>query len=134
MYRKAIIVLVAVAACVVFSGCQVGYVNSYGFGNTMPSFLVTDQTRGTFMLPKAESLAGVQVLGKVEGKATARNTLMLIAEGNCGIDAAKRDALRNYPEADDIINVEVDTHHKSTLGLINESTTILRGIAIKYKK
>ena len=134
MEKRAFLLLGTVAALILLSGCQINYLNSNGFGTVMPGVIITDQTRGGFMLSKAESLAGVEVLGKVEGRSKARNVIGLVSEGDCGIQAAKRDALSKCPGADDIINVEVDTHHKSTLGLVNESTTILTGIAIKYKK
>ena len=134
MKKRILMFFGAVVACVLLSGCQVAYTNGYGFGCTLPAVIITDQVRGGFILPKLESTAGVEVLGRVEGRAKARNVLMLIAEGDSGIAAAKRDALSKYPNADEIVNIEIDTHHKSTLGLINESTTILRGIAIKYKK
>ena len=134
MKKRMFILLGAVAASILLSGCQVAYSTGYGFGSTLPAAIITDQTRGGFILPKLESTAGVEVLGRVEGRAKARNVLMLIAEGDSGIAAAKRDALSKYPNADEVVNIEIDTHHKSTLGLINESTTILRGIAIKYKK
>ena len=134
MGKRALLLVGTVAALILLSGCQVAYVNSNGFGTVMPGAIITEQTRGGFMLPKAESLAGVEVLGRVEGRSKARNIIGLVSEGDCGIQAAKKDALSKLPGADDIINVEVDTLHKSTLGLINESTTILTGIAIKYKK
>lgn len=126
--------MMAIAGCILLSGCQVAYTNGFGFGSTMPAAIITDQTRGGFILPKLESIDGVEILGKVEGRAKARNILMILAEGDCGIFAAKRDALAKYPAADEIVNIEVDTHHKSTFGLINESTTILRGIAVRYIK
>ena len=128
-------VLVAAFVCsLIFCGCKVGPADSYGFGGTGPAFVITDQVRGNFMLPKVADFKGVTVLGKVTGKASARNILLLVAEGNCGIEAAKKDALSKYPEADDILNVEVDTHFKSILMLFQETTTILRGVAVKYKK
>lgn len=132
MKKRMFLLLGAVAGCILLSGCQVAYSTGFGFGATMPAVIITDQTRGGFILPKLESLAGVEVLGKVEGRSKSRNILMLLAEGDSGINAAKKDALIKYPTADDIVNIEIDTHHKSTFGLINESTTILRGIAIKY--
>ena len=86
------------------------------------------------MLPKLENLDGVEVLGQVEGRSTELNVLLIVAIGDGGIEAAKTDALKRYPEADDILNVEVDTNHFNVLSVFNKSTTILRGLAVKYKK
>ncbi len=131
--KKSLWVLVGVSV-LVLTGCKVHYQTDYGFGSTMPGVVYSYQTRGTFMLPKAESMEGVEVLGPVEGESTELNVLLLVAVGNGGIEAAKKDALKRYPDADDILNVEVDTRHFNVLPIFNESTTILRGIAVKYKK
>ncbi len=132
--KKLILTLVAAAAVIFASGCAGGYVNNYGFGSTVPGAIYTNQVRGTFMLPKLENLDGVEVLGKAHGKATSTTVLLLIALGDGGIEAAKRDALKAYPQADDILNVEIDTRYESILSLYDHSTTILNGIAVKYKK
>ena len=116
------------------TGCGAFYSNSNGFAAVPPAGIYSETTRGTFMLPKFENLDGVKVLGVAEGRASMENVLFIIATGDASINAAKRDALRMYKDADDIINVEVDAYHKSILGLFNTSTTILRGIAVKYKQ
>jgi hypothetical protein len=58
--------------------------------------------------------------------------LLIVSFGNGGIEEAKKKALIRFPEADDIINIEVDTRHRSIMSVYNSSTTILRGKAIKY--
>lgn len=135
MSKKKLMVLAGFYAAVLTmaTGCHTAYVNNYGFGSTMPGVLFCDQTRGTFMLPKAESLDGVEKLGMVRGESSSINVLLAVSIGDGGIHAAKMDALRKYPQADDIINVEVDTVHNSILCFFNRSTTILRGIAVKYR-
>ena len=85
------------------------------------------------MLPKAENLDGVEKLGMVRGESSSINILTLVSIGDGGIHAAKMDALNKYPQADDIINVEADNEHTSILCFYNKSTTVLRGMAIKYK-
>ena len=127
------LLLVCGGAAALLCGCQTGYVNNYGFGSTMPGVIYSDQTRGDFMGNKLENIDGVTVLGRVHGESSATNVLLLVARGNCGIAAAKADAMKAYPYADDIVNIEVDTQHESILCLYNTSTTKLTGYAIKYK-
>ena len=124
----------AICILATLTGCGAFYCNSNGFAAVPPAGIFSETTRGTFMAPKFENLDGVEVLGEAEGRASMENVLFIIATGDASISAAKRDALRMYKGADDIINVEVDAYHKSILGLFNTSTTILRGYAIKYKK
>lgn len=117
------------------TGClSSGYVNNYGFGSTMPGVLLSDTVRGTTILPKTENLDNIKILGDVKGESVMTNVLLVVAYGDAGIEAAKKDALQRYPDADDIINIEVDCKHRSILSLYNESKTVLRGKAIKYIK
>ena len=134
MSKKFVIFAVVFVCTLFFCGCKMGPTDGFGFGGIGPALIFTEQTRGEFMLPKAADLKNVTVLGPVIGKSSARNVLMLIAVGDSGIEAAKKDALSKYPDADDILNVEVDTRYSSILMLFQETTTILRGIAVKYKK
>ncbi|MCI6287293.1 MAG: TRL-like family protein [Lentisphaeria bacterium] len=135
MNKKKMMVLAGAYAAVLTmaTGCHTAYVNNYGFGSTMPGIIYSAQTRGTFMLPKAENLDGVEKLGMVRGESSSINILTLVSIGDGGIHAAKMDALNKYPQADDIINVEADNEHTSILCFYNKSTTVLRGMAIKYK-
>ena len=132
--KKALLFAGAVATAAILTGCRSAYVNNYGFGSTMPGVIYSDTTRGSFILPKAESMKDVEVLGPVRGTSSMTNILLITAFGDAGIEEAKRNALMAYPEADDILNIEVDTKHDSILEVFNTSTTILRGIAVKYKK
>ena len=56
------------------------------------------------------------ILGDVEGKADVISVYARATAGEAGIEAAKRNALRAYPQADDIINIEVDTKKISIFG------------------
>ena len=131
--KKFVLFAGALVTMVILSGCGAMYINSEGYPAVPPATIFSETTRGTYMMPKFETLDAVEVLGPVEGRASMENVLFIIATGDASIGAAKRDALRMYKDADDIINVEVDGYHKSILGLFNTSTTILRGYAIKYK-
>ena len=132
--KNFLFVVVATCMLATLTGCGAFYCNSNGFPAVPPAGIFSETTRGTFMAPKFENLDGVEVLGEAEGRASMENVLFIIATGDASISAAKKDALRMYKDADDIINVEVDAYHKSILGLFNTSTTIMRGYAIKYKK
>lgn len=117
-------------------GCLSGFAaekDNYGFGSTTSGIIFSNQTHGGFMLRKAETLAGVEVLGEVKGESSCINIIGLVAVGDSGIQAAKENALAGR-NADDIINVEVDTNYFTVLGVYSRTTTILRGIAVKYKK
>lgn len=131
--KKLLLSIAAVVSMITLTGCGAIYCDSNGFAAVPPACIYSETTRGTFMLPKFESLENVEVLGEAEGRASMENVLFIIATGDASIHAAKKDALRMYKNADDIINVEVDAYHKSILGLFNTSTLILRGQAIKYK-
>lgn len=130
--RKLLFGIGLMGLAVLGSGCASGYVNTFGFGATFPGAIYSNTTRGDFMLPKTENLNNIRILGDVQGESTMTNVLFLVATGDAGIEAAKKDALLKYPNADDIINVEVDCTHTSVLSVYNQSRTILRGKAIKY--
>ena len=76
----------------------------------------------------------VEFLGHVSSELEARQILMIISLGDVSIATAKRQALQKYPQADDVVNIEIDVKHESILGLYNNVTMYFNGIAIKYKK
>lgn len=125
--------------CVAFAmnGCALlssGYVQGGGFPRTMPAILVAHQDAGGVIAPKMESLKDVEVLGKVSSEVSGSNILMVISEGDLSIAKAKELALKQYPEADDVVNVEIDMSHRGVMCLFNYVTMYYRGLAIKYKK
>ncbi len=116
------------------SGCMSTYVPNGGYAAAYPSVIYTNETHPSFVGEKMENLSGVEVLGDVKGSASASNVLLIITLGDNSIEKAKSDALRKVAGADDIINVEIDTHTHSVLGLFTTVTTTINGKAIKYKK
>ena len=76
----------------------------------------------------------VKVPGPVSSEISATNMLMLVSSGNVSIAKAKKEALKKYPNADDVVNVEIDVDHFSILSLFNTVTMYYKGIAIKYNK
>lgn len=132
--KKSIIFAVAIIAATIMTGCQSAYHVGAGFPRTMPGFLIADQTSGGYIAPKMASMKDVEVLGPVYASIEGANVLMLISEGDISISKAKEIALRKYPNADDVVNVEIDLQQKGVLSLFNRVIMHYRGIAIKYKK
>lgn len=130
--KKMLALMSVIALAVLFSGCATSMAN-HGFEYAGPGLILTDVYKGCFMLPKAESMKEVTVLGPVSGVSKSNSILGWISSGDSSIKAAKDDALKGL-DADDILNIEVDTKVKSILGVISEVELHLRGIAVKYKK
>ena len=120
--------------CLSTSGCRAGYVPNNAFAGTLPGLIFTETTHPSYVGEKLSSVKDVEILGDVRGEATAVDMLLICSLGDCGLEAAKAQALSKYPGADDILNVEVDTKFRSILSVINSVTTIVRGKAVKYKK
>ena len=132
--KKFLLLGVFVVAAMLLSGCVLSYNVSSGFPRTMPGGLLAEQTSGSFIGNKLHSMKDVEVLGPVSVELSAANLLMLISEGDVSIAKAKEIALGKFPQADDVVNVEIDTKHRGVLGLFNTVTMYYRGIAVKYKR
>ncbi len=130
--KKTLVVLSVIALATLFSGCASSF-SSCGFDYAGPGIILTDIHKGGYILPKAESMKDVTVLGPVSGVSKSSSILGWISSGDSSIKAAKNDALRGL-DADDILNIEIDSKVKSILGIISEVELHLRGIAVKYKK
>jgi hypothetical protein len=134
MKKSIVLLCCGVVAVFTLTGCQSAYHVGGGFPRTMPGILLADQSSGGYIAPKMESMKDVEVLGPVYSTVEGSNALLLISQGDISIAKAKEIAIRKYPNADDIVNVEVDLQQKSILSLFNTVTMHYRGIAIKYKK
>lgn len=66
----------------------------------------------------------------VEGMASAQGILGF-ATGDCSLDAAIKDALSKAPGSTKLVNITVDYHAKSILGVYAQFTTMVKGIAVK---
>ena len=130
--KKMLAVLSLIVIAALFSGCATS-MTGQGFEFAGPGLILTDLYKGGFILPKAESLQDVTVLGPVSGVSKSSSILGWVSSGDSSIKAAKDDALKGL-DADDILNIEVDSKVKSILGVISEVELHLRGIAVKYKK
>ena len=132
--KKAILMICGAIAAMVLTGCQSAYSVSDGFPRTLPGVLVASQTSGGYIAPKMQSMKDIKVLGPVSSEISATNVLMLVSSGNVSIAKAKAIALKKYPNADDVVNVEIDVDHFSILSLFNTVTVYYKGIAIQYNK
>ena len=129
---KKIVWLMWVAmVAMVGSGCaQALKSDNVGFPSAPPAFIITDMH--VAQQAEKKQLKSYTVVGKVEVEAKTVNYLYLVALGDASFSTLKRLALEKCPGATDIINIEVDAHHKNVLCLINEVTTKMRATAIKY--
>ncbi len=132
--KKPVLLGCGLFCAILFSGCGSFYHIGGGFPRTLPGILWADQTSGGYIAPKMESMKDVEILGPVESTVECAETLMLVSDGDASISRAKRLALVKYPQADDVVNVEIDIQHKGALSLRNVVVMHYRGIAIKYKR
>ena len=132
--KKLLVVACAVMVCAIMSGCGAIMAEHGGIPSVANGGIYTDINVGCMVMDKAESFKGVKVLGKVESSAMTTNILGILATGDTTVATLKDKALKAYPNADDVINIEVDAHFKSVLGIINECTTTFRGVAVQYVK
>ena len=121
-------------AVAMLTGCQSAYHVGSGMPRTLPGILIADQKSGGYIAPKMESMKDVVVLGPVSSTVSCDNVLLLLSAGDVSVAKAKEIALQKYPDADDVVNVEIDCKHYGLFSLFNTVTMYYRGIAIKYKK
>ncbi len=133
---KKIVLLSAMFAGIMFlcSGCGTAFIPNNGYAAAYPSVIYTNEIHPAHIANKVTNLDGFEVLGQVNGTASAVNTLFIVTAGDTGIAKAKANALKHYPSAHDIINMEVDTEIHSILGLFTSVTTHVSGWAVKYKQ
>ena len=134
--KKMMLLLGFVLTALIVNGCALssGYAVAGGFPRTMPALLVSNQKAGGYIGQKLTSTKDVIVLGKVSSEVSAGNALLVVAFGDASIETAKKEALKKYPQADDVVNVEIDIKHEGLLCLYNTVTMYYRGLAIQYKK
>ena len=113
------------------SGCMV--MTPTGPSSVYPAVIYTDMKMPAQM---QESISAktrrYQVLGEVHGQSQTQMILLIAAYGDGSFEAARVDALRKIPGAQDLIDVRVDTEVSSFLTLFNKVVTHVNGKAIKY--
>ena len=103
------------------------------FPSAVPGIICSSATRAMYREAKVD-LNQYEVLGKVQSEAEMSNVLLLFNFGDTSLATLKAKALEKYPEADDIVNIEIDCHSYNFLVIYIGQTVMLRGVAVKYKK
>lgn len=103
------------------------------FPSSWPGIIYSNATRSMYREAKAD-LSKYQVLGKVETTAEMSNVLFIINWGDTSLAALKAKAFEKYPDADDIVNIELDCNSFNIIVFYMNHTVTLRGVAVKYKK
>lgn len=103
------------------------------FPSTIPGVIYSNASRAMYREQKVD-LKQYNILGKVESKAIMENVLLLCNWGDTSLGTLKRNALAQYPHADDIVNIEIDVHSFNVLLAYIKTTVTLRGIAVQFKK
>lgn len=94
-----------------------------------------DASQMTYVDHKLPSLDGVTVLGKAEARRSIVSVLGCFTGGDTSMDALKAEALAAYPEADDIVNLEIDTHVVGVFFVAYKQVLVtMRGLAVKYNR
>ncbi len=102
------------------------------FSSTFGGVFYSNANRATFRERKVD-LSQYDVIGPVKGYAEMGNVLLLVNWGDTSLGKLKAEALKNI-DADDIVNIEIDTCHFNVFVFYIKCEVHLRGIAIKYKK
>lgn len=89
----------------------------------------------TFIGNRTASFRDVIVLGDVSASGEIMTVLGLVTIGDTSLRSLKEKALRMYPGADDIINIEIDNHVFGILGCVYKRVVVtLRGKAVRYTR
>lgn len=120
------------AGIVMFCGCESNeYSINAGFESVRPS-IYTNINTATLMMPKAQSMKDVTVLGKAQAQGSTTCVLGIVSSGDTSLETLNRQALANYPEADAILNTEIDAKRIGFI-VFSKVTVTMHGIAVKYK-
>ena len=94
-----------------------------------------DTHQMTYIGGRLTSLNGVTILGDVSTSGEIMTVLCVVTVGDTSLQTLKEQALRKYPDADDIINIEVDNHVFGILGCVYKKVVVtLRGKAVRYDR
>lgn len=120
---------------VLMTGCLGPKADNYGFPTVPAGILFSDMQTGQIVqhktLPQERKF---KVLKRVSAEATTTAFIGLVSIGDASYYTLKAKALQECREADDIIDLEIDSHHDNMLGIINKVKVTVRGVAIKYDR
>ncbi len=125
--RVSILLVLSLAALIILvAGCATIPVGS------VPAGLIYTESTGPVSVAIG-NYPEYEVIGRVQGKARATGWFWIIGVGNAGAGKAYEKALEKT-KADALIDVQVDQHVQSILGIFTKHTTIVEGTAIKFKE
>lgn len=94
-----------------------------------------DTHQMTFIGNRTGDFKGMTVLGDVSASGEIMTVLCVVTIGDASMQALKEKALRQFPGADDIVNIEVDNHVFGILACVYKKVVVtLRGKAVRYDK
>ena len=94
-----------------------------------------DTHQMTYIGNRTTLFQDLTVLGDVSATGEIMTVLCVVTIGDASLQSLKEKALRQYPEADGIIDVEVDNHVFGILACVYKKVTVtLRGKAVRYHK
>ena len=131
MKKNIIFGLMIAAVAMVMTGCVGARMPVTG---TMPGIIYTNTSAGVQVnVPVRPLVEKYKVIRQhAVGKVTATNIMGLFAFDDSSFAKAFDEILRENPEADDVIDIKVDVKKESTLMILNKTTLIVHGTAIKY--
>jgi hypothetical protein len=132
--KRLALALVVGAAMAVSTGCAALW--SWPVSAAGPGSLYVNQT-----IPSADTTStqyrferkDFDILGPVSAEAETSSILGWVATGDGGYGKLLTQA-KSQLNADDVIDVRIDTQYSNILGLISTSKTKLMGVAIRFKK
>lgn len=130
--KKGLMFAVAVVAVsILVSGCT--GINT-PVTATYPGGVYTDTTGGVMVnVPVRPLVEKYKVIKQnVIGKATSINILSIIAIDDSSYGKAFDNIIKDNPGTDEVIDIKIDVKKESVLMIVQKTTTIVRGTAIKY--
>ncbi|GIW72944.1 MAG: hypothetical protein KatS3mg102_2486 [Planctomycetota bacterium] len=132
--KRVALALVLGVAMFATTGCAALW--SWPVSSAGPGFLYVNQT-----LPSEDTTSTVykferkdfDILGPVSAEAETSSILGWVATGDGGYNKLLTQAKAQF-NADDVINVRIDTSYSNILGIISTAKTKLYGTAIRFKK
>jgi hypothetical protein len=130
--KKLLLLVSCVAIAIAMGGCT-GIQTPVGYGMASPAGIYTNMIFPSALQENSLESKDIEILRPANGESQTVNVLGIAATGDGGLNKAVEDALHNVKDADDLINMKVDTRVFSILGLFTTSTTKVKGLAVKYK-
>lgn len=131
--KKMLIAVAGLMVIVIVGGCtSAGVMAPGGYGCIIGPVVYSSATFPSAMQSPTAVNRKYKVLGNASGASSTSSLFFMFGFGNGGLEAAFQDALLKYRNADDLIDVRVDTHATNVFWMYTSATTEVYGKAIKY--